>query len=135
MNRLFLAILLVSFSASAQFKDLLKKVAPPPQQGTTQKKNTAADWIVLGAKTAQAMMPIGWEEEQAIGGAVALEAVARFGGLWINPEVERYVATVGTAVALTSDRVQQRIASLGIQLVSYAHADRRPVARARGVLT
>ncbi|MFH1262457.1 MAG: M48 family metalloprotease [Pseudomonadota bacterium] len=49
-------------------------------------------------------MPIGYQEEVAIGGAVALEAVARFGGLWENPEVEKYVATVGAAVASTSDR-------------------------------
>ncbi len=51
-----------------------------------------------------AMKPIGYDEEKAIGGAVAVMAVARFGGLDPDPNAQRYVATVGTAVAAYSDR-------------------------------
>lgn len=51
-----------------------------------------------------AMKPIGFEEEKAIGGAVAVMAVARFGGLDPDKDAQRYVATVGSAVAAYSDR-------------------------------
>lgn len=50
------------------------------------------------------MKPIGFEEEKSIGGAVALLAVARFGGLDPDPRVQDYVTKVGTAVAQFSDR-------------------------------
>lgn len=51
-----------------------------------------------------ALKPIGYDEERAIGGAVALMAVARFGGLDPDESAQRYVATVGQAVANYSDR-------------------------------
>lgn len=51
-----------------------------------------------------AMKPIGFEEEKSIGGAVALMAVSRFGGLDPDPRVQQYVTMVGTSVAQYSDR-------------------------------
>ena len=51
-----------------------------------------------------AMKPIGFDEEKSIGGAVALMAVARFGGLDPDEKMQEYVATVGNAVAAYSDR-------------------------------
>lgn len=51
-----------------------------------------------------AMKPIGFEEEKSIGGAVAVMAVTRFGGLDPDQNAQRYVATVGSAVAAYSDR-------------------------------
>ena len=51
-----------------------------------------------------AMKPIGFEEEKSIGGAVALMAVSRFGGLDPDPRLQKYVNMVGTAVAQYSDR-------------------------------
>ena len=51
-----------------------------------------------------ALKPIGFEEEKAIGGAVALMAVSRFGGLDPDERAQRYVTIVGTAVATWSDR-------------------------------
>lgn len=51
-----------------------------------------------------AMRPIGFEEEKSIGGAVALMAVSRFGGLDPDERVQQYVSMVGTAVAQYSDR-------------------------------
>ena len=50
------------------------------------------------------LMPIGYEEEQSLGQAIALQVVARFGGTLEQPELMRYVNLVGQAVALTSDR-------------------------------
>lgn len=66
-------------------------------------KNTAR---AIGASDnlTNAMKPIGFEEEKAIGGAVALMAVSRFGGLDPDEKAQRYVATVGNAVAAYSDR-------------------------------
>lgn len=51
-----------------------------------------------------ALKPIGFEEEKAIGGAVALMALSRFGGLDPDEKAQAYVATVGQAVAAYSDR-------------------------------
>jgi predicted Zn-dependent protease len=50
------------------------------------------------------LLPIGYEEEQSIGKAVALQVIARSGGTLEQPELVRYVNLVGQAVALTSDR-------------------------------
>ena len=50
------------------------------------------------------LLPIGYEEEQSIGTAIALQVVARSGGTLEQPELVRYVNLVGQAVALTSDR-------------------------------
>jgi beta-barrel assembly-enhancing protease len=104
-----LALLFASSPADAQLKrflrDLTKPQPAPSQPGQAQPKPSKTESLIFGGlKTLQGLMPIGYQEELAIGGAVALEAVARFGGLWENPEVEKYVATVGAAVASTSDR-------------------------------
>jgi predicted Zn-dependent protease len=109
---LFLALLtltLASAPAEAGFKRFLREATKPQHTpapaGQAQPKPSKTESLIFGGlKTLQGMMPIGYKEELAIGGAVALEAVARFGGLWENAEVEKYVATVGSAVALTSDR-------------------------------
>jgi beta-barrel assembly-enhancing protease len=50
------------------------------------------------------LLPIGYEEEQSIGKAIALQVIARSGGTLEQPELVRYVNLVGQAVALTSDR-------------------------------
>jgi len=50
------------------------------------------------------LLPIGFEEEQSIGAAIALQVVARSGGTLEQPELIRYVNLVGQAVAQTSDR-------------------------------
>jgi beta-barrel assembly-enhancing protease len=53
---------------------------------------------------ASGLLPIGNEEEQSIGKAIALQVIARSGGTLEQPELVRYVNLVGQAVALTSDR-------------------------------
>lgn len=50
------------------------------------------------------LLPIGYEEESSIGQAIALQVVARYGGMVDQPDLVRYVNLVGRAVALTSDR-------------------------------
>jgi predicted Zn-dependent protease len=63
-----------------------------------------ADAIGASDNLTNAMKPIGFEEEKSIGGAVALVAVSRFGGLDPDVKLQRYVATVGQVVAAYSDR-------------------------------
>ena len=50
------------------------------------------------------LLPIGAEEEQSLGASIALQVVARSGGLYEQPDLTRYVNLVGRAVAATSDR-------------------------------
>lgn len=50
------------------------------------------------------LLPIGYEEEQTIGQAIALQVVARYGGVYDQPALTRYVNLVGRSVALTCDR-------------------------------
>ncbi len=50
------------------------------------------------------LLPIGYEEEQTIGQAIAVQVVARYGGVYDQPDLTRYVNLVGRSVALTCDR-------------------------------
>ncbi len=61
--------------------------------------------IIHGSGTlVSGLLPISYEEEQSIGAAIALQVVARYGGVYNQPELTRYVNLVGRAVALTCDR-------------------------------
>src|SRR5437867_1766816 len=57
-----------------------------------------------GGTLISGLLPIGYEEEQSIGQAIALQVVARYGGLSEQVDLTRYVNLVGRAVALTCDR-------------------------------
>lgn len=57
-----------------------------------------------GSNAIAGLLPIGHEEEQSIGQAIALQVVARYGGLYDKGELTRYVNLVGRGVALTCDR-------------------------------
>ncbi len=66
--------------------------------------------IVGGAGTAlEGVAPIAYEEEVAIGGAIAVQIVNRFGGEYRGAGnqaaiLNKYVNTLGSAIALNSDR-------------------------------
>lgn len=92
--------------------------SPPPQP----QQNTSNDGLIglgqsLGifdkktskilqqsVNTLQALQPIAYEEEKAIGGRLAVEVFSRFGGAYDNPELLRYINLVGQAVADVSNR-------------------------------
>ena len=57
-----------------------------------------------GGTLISGLLPIGDEEEQSIGASIALQVIARSGGLVEQPGLTRYVNLVGRAVAATSDR-------------------------------
>ena len=54
--------------------------------------------------TLQALQPIAYEEEKAIGGRLAVEVFNRYGGAYDDPELLRYITLVGQAVADVSSR-------------------------------
>lgn len=57
-----------------------------------------------GVTTLKALQPIGYEEEVAIGGRLAVEVFNRYGGAYDDPELLKYVNLVGHAVADVSTR-------------------------------
>jgi beta-barrel assembly-enhancing protease len=60
---------------------------------------------IRGAGTAAGgLLPISYEEEKTLGTAIAVQVVARSGGLVEQPGLIRYINLVGRGVALTSDR-------------------------------
>jgi predicted Zn-dependent protease len=63
-----------------------------------------ANTIRGGGNLIAGLLPIGYQEEQSIGQAIALQVVARYGGIYDKPELTRYVNLVGRSVALTCDR-------------------------------
>jgi predicted Zn-dependent protease len=61
--------------------------------------------IIHGSGTlVSGLLPISYEEEQSIGAAIALQVISRYGGVYDQPDLTRYVNLVGRAVALTCDR-------------------------------
>ena len=57
-----------------------------------------------GKDAAQSLQPIGEEEEKTIGGSLAIQVFNRYGGLYDNPELQRYITLVGKSLADVSDR-------------------------------
>ncbi len=55
-------------------------------------------------KGIKSFMPIGFKEEQIIGGALAIETVKRYGGLYKDRRTMQYVNLIGRALARVSDR-------------------------------
>ena len=75
------------------------------EKGVEFIKTEKGQQIIKGAGSAvSGLLPIGAREERAIGGALASQVVARYGGLVRNRSLLRYVNLVGKAVAMTSDR-------------------------------
>lgn len=70
--------------------------------GLIDKKS--GDLLKSGVSTVKAFQPIGYEEEKAIGGSLAVQVFNRFGGPYKNEALTRYVNLVGQAVADVSDR-------------------------------
>ncbi|MFN7951435.1 MAG: M48 family metalloprotease [bacterium] len=114
MNRSALAAIgLVTITAAALLASAagcsgLGKAAQNITYAATGDKKLAG--IVGGAGTAlEGVAPIAYEEEVAIGGAIAVQIVNRFGGEYRGAGnqaaiLNKYVNTLGSAIALNSDR-------------------------------
>ena len=57
-----------------------------------------------GVRAGAAALPIGLDEELSYGGAIAIQIVQRYGGLYEDPKAVEYVVSVGDAVAIHSTR-------------------------------
>lgn len=82
------------------------------------------------------LLPIGYEEESSIGQAMALQVVARYGGVVDQPELVRYVNLVAKAVANTSDRpdIPYRVAILEHESINAFAAPAGYIFVTRGLL-
>jgi predicted Zn-dependent protease len=82
------------------------------------------------------LLPIGYEEEQTIGQAIALQVIARYGGVYDQPDLTRYVNLVGRAVALTCDRadIEYRFAVLNHDSINAFAAPAGYIFVTRGLL-
>ena len=82
------------------------------------------------------LFPIGYEEESSIGQAMALQVVARYGGVVEQPELVRYVNLVGRTVANTSDRpdIPYRVAILEHESINAFAAPAGYIFVTRGLL-
>lgn len=82
------------------------------------------------------LLPIGYEEEQTIGQAIALQVIARYGGVYDKPDLTRYVNLVGRSVALTCDRadIEYRVAILNHDSINAFAAPAGYIFVTRGLL-
>jgi predicted Zn-dependent protease len=89
-----------------------------------------------GGQLIGGLLPIGYEEEQSIGQAIALQVIARYGGVYDQPQLTRYVNLVGRAVALTCDRadVEYRFAVLNHDSINAFAAPAGYIFVTRGLL-
>ncbi len=122
----------VQSSHSFRLDDLLKpppqkqpekQQAAPEQQPQQQQENSGQEGGLIGlgeslgifdkktskvlkqgVGTLQAFQPIGYEEEKAIGGSLAIEVFDKFGGMHTDAKLQKYVNLVGRSVADVSDR-------------------------------
>ena len=131
---LLLSFVCVKASHSFRLEDLLQpppqEQAAPEKQQTTQEEPQPAQQqsggqeggliglgeslgifdkktskvLKQGVGTLQAFQPIGYEEEKAIGGSLAIEVFDKFGGMHPDATLQKYVTLVGQAVADVSDR-------------------------------
>lgn len=95
---LIASILVATVGGCAELQQAAEQAAQ--QSGNARLANV----IHGGGALVSGLLPIGYDEEQSIGQAIALQVVARYGGVSTQPDVTRYVNLVGRGVALTCDR-------------------------------
>jgi predicted Zn-dependent protease len=95
-----------------------------------------ANTIRGGGNLISGLLPIGYEEEQSIGQAIALQVIARYGGVYDKPDLTRYVNLVGRSVALTCDRadIEYRFAILNHDSINAFAAPAGYIFVTRGLL-
>jgi predicted Zn-dependent protease len=92
VNKIFIPLVLLAFYVGCY--------VPPGTLETYKSYNLGKG----GKDAAQSLQPIGEEEEKTIGGSLAIQVFNRFGGLYDNPELQRYITLVGQSLADVSDR-------------------------------
>ena len=112
----------------------MQQVAEKAARGSGNER--LAKTIHGGGNFIGGLLPIGYEEEQTIGQAIALQVVARYGGVYNQPDLTRYVNLVGRAVALTCDRagIEYRFAVLNHDSINAFAAPAGYIFVTRGLL-
>ena len=89
-----------------------------------------------GGTLISGLLPIGYEEESSIGQAIALQVVARYGGVSDQSDLTKYVNLVGRAVASTCDRpdIPYRFAILNHESINAFAAPAGYIFVTRGLL-
>lgn len=98
------ALVLVSFGAFAGWGDLLKGTLQAGGQGNQSSGNKVADIFKSGTQVANGLNGVSLDDEMAIGGSVAIQIVAHYGGLVKDETIMRRVNLVGKSLARYSDR-------------------------------
>ena len=112
----------------------IQKVAEDAARSTGNER--LAKTIHGGGNLIGGLLPIGYEEEHTIGQAMALQVIARYGGVYDKPDLTRYVNLVGRAVALTCDRadIEYRVAILNHDSINAFAAPAGYIFVTRGLL-
>lgn len=106
-NKTFLGILfgLSLMGATVSLVAGCAEVQQIAEETARQSGNPQLATAIHGTGTViSGLLPIGPEEEQSLGVSIALQVVARSGGIYDQPDLTHYVNLVGRAVAATSDR-------------------------------
>ncbi len=125
-----LLVLAVTLGSCAEVQRAAEDVA-------RQSGNPRLAGVIHGAgNVVGSLLPIGYEEESSIGQAMALQVVARYGGVVDQPELVRYVNLVARAVANTSDRpdIPYRVAILNHDSINAFAAPAGYIFVTRGLL-
>lgn len=125
-----LLVLSVTLGSCAEVQRAAEDVA-------RQSGNPRLAGVIHGAgNVVGSLLPIGYEEESSIGQAMALQVVARYGGVVDQPELVRYVNLVARAVANTSDRpdIPYRVAILNHDSINAFAAPAGYIFVTRGLL-
>jgi predicted Zn-dependent protease len=96
----------------------IQQVAENAARGSGNER--LAKTIHGGGNLIGGLLPIGYEEEHTIGQAMALQVIARYGGVYDQSDLTRYVNLVGRAMALTCDRadIEYRFAVLNHESIN-----------------
>lgn len=101
---IFLFGLMVSFGAFAGWGDLLKDKLQVGGQGNQSSGNKFVDAAKSGITAAKGLNGVSLDDEMTIGGSVAIQIVAHYGGLVKDETIMRRVNLVGKSLARYSDR-------------------------------
>jgi predicted Zn-dependent protease len=130
---MFFGLVFLSTSSLTGCQEI-QQVAEDAARGSGNER--LAKTIRGGGNLIGGLLPIGYEEEQTIGQAMALQVIARYGGVYDQPALTRYVNLVGRAVALTCDRadIEYRFAVLNHDSINAFAAPAGYIFVTRGLL-
>lgn len=101
---IFIFVLMISLGAFAQWGNLLKQTLQGSGQADQSSRNKFVDAAKSGITAAKGLNGVSLKDEMAIGGSVAIQIVAHYGGVVKDEAIMRRVNLVGKSLARYSDR-------------------------------